>query len=42
MSTNQLLASFYNASIAQELTIGGALYRHDVNQEWYIVEGEGI
>lgn len=38
MSTNQLLASFYNPAISQELTIGGALYRHGINEEWYMVE----
>lgn len=38
MSTNQLLASFYNPDITQELTIGGAVYRHEINKEWYVVE----
>lgn len=37
MSTQQILDKHYNAEIEQELALGGIIYKHYINGNWFIL-----
>ena len=38
MTTVQLLATFYNPEIEQEVKLGQIVYKHYPNKEWFIFD----